>query len=64
MRGEPVTLEEAGTVIKSTSSLIYEARDLHYDIATTIMMTLQTHIQALEERANSAAVRSERHLKL
>lgn len=57
MRGEPLTLEEAGPVIKSMSSLIYKAQDLHYDIATTIT-TMQSHTQALEERANAAAAQS------
>ncbi|PKI31094.1 hypothetical protein CRG98_048513, partial [Punica granatum] len=57
MRGEPITLEEAGPVIKSMSSLIFKAQDLHYDIATTIT-TMRTHIQALEERANAAVVQS------
>ncbi|KAK4768133.1 hypothetical protein SAY87_003274 [Trapa incisa] len=57
LRGEPLTLEEAGPVIKSMSSLIYKARDLHYDISTTIA-TMQSHIQAVEERANAAAAQS------
>ncbi|XP_068308583.1 hexosyltransferase GAUT11-like [Pyrus communis] len=57
MRGEPVTLEEAEPIIKSLSYLILRAEDAHYDVATTIM-TMKSHIQALEERANAAAVQS------
>ncbi|KAL5539554.1 hypothetical protein UlMin_045283 [Ulmus minor] len=57
MRGEPITLEEAEPIIKSLSSLIFKAQDAHYDIATTIM-TMKSHIQALEERANAATVQS------
>ncbi|KAM7479804.1 hypothetical protein LguiA_028017 [Lonicera macranthoides] len=56
-REEPITLEEAEPVIKSLSSLIFKAQDAHYDIATTIM-TMKSHIQALEERANAATVQS------
>lgn len=57
MRGEPITLKEAEPIIKSLSSLIFKAQDAHYDIATTIM-TMKSHIQALEERANVAIVQS------
>ncbi|XP_040986837.1 hexosyltransferase GAUT11 [Juglans microcarpa x Juglans regia] len=57
MRGAPITLEEAEPIIKSLSSLIFKAQDAHYDIATTIM-TMKSHIQALEERANAATVQS------
>lgn len=57
MREEPITLEEAGPIIKSLSTLIFKAQDAHYDIATTIM-TMKSHIQALEERANAATVQS------
>ncbi|GER38597.1 galacturonosyltransferase 11 [Striga asiatica] len=52
---EPISLEEAEPVIKSLSSLIFKAQDSHYDIATTIM-TMKSHIQALEERANTATI--------
>ncbi|KAL3824716.1 hypothetical protein ACJIZ3_020745 [Penstemon smallii] len=57
MREDPISLDEAEPIIKSLSSLIFKAQDAHYDIATT-MMTMKTHIQALEERANSATVQS------
>ncbi|XP_014494632.1 probable galacturonosyltransferase 11 [Vigna radiata var. radiata] len=57
MTGEPVTMEEAGPVIKSLSSLIFKAQDVHYDIATTIV-TMKSYIQALEERANKATIQS------
>ncbi|KAL6181689.1 hypothetical protein ACLB2K_048338 [Fragaria x ananassa] len=57
MRGESVTLEEAEPIIKSLSSLIFRAQDAHYDIATTIM-TMKSHIQALEERAYAATIQS------
>lgn len=57
MRGEPITLEEAEPIIKSLSFLIFKAQSAHYDIATTIM-TMKSHIQALEERANAATVQS------
>ncbi|GAV61933.1 Glyco_transf_8 domain-containing protein [Cephalotus follicularis] len=57
MRGEPITLDEAEPIISSLSSLIFKAQDAHYDIATTIM-TMKSHIQALEGRANAATVQS------
>ncbi|KAK9278856.1 hypothetical protein L1049_028435 [Liquidambar formosana] len=57
MRENPITLDEAEPIIKSLSSLIFKAQDVHYDIATTIM-TMKSHIQALEERANAATVQS------
>lgn len=57
MREEPISLEEAEPVIQSLSSLIFKAQDAHYDIATT-MMTMKSHIHALEERANAASVQS------
>ncbi|GLT44094.1 hypothetical protein SLA2020_180100 [Shorea laevis] len=56
-RGQPITLDEAEPIIRSLSSLIFKAQDAHYDIATTIM-TMKSHIQALEERANAATVQS------
>ncbi|XP_060204914.1 hexosyltransferase GAUT11-like [Lycium barbarum] len=57
MRDEPISLDEAEPIIRSLSSLILKAQDAHYDIATT-MMTMKSHIQALEERANAASVQS------
>ncbi|CAK9147922.1 unnamed protein product [Ilex paraguariensis] len=57
MREEPITLDEAEPVIKSLSILIFKAQDAHYDIATTIM-TMKSHIQALEQRASTATVQS------
>ncbi|KAL9231531.1 hypothetical protein vseg_006751 [Gypsophila vaccaria] len=57
MRGEAISLEEAEPTIKSLSSLIFKAQDAHYDLATTIM-TMKSHIQALEERAHAATVQS------
>ncbi|KAG5039382.1 hypothetical protein JHK85_011858 [Glycine max] len=57
MTGEPVPLEEAEPIIKSLSFLMFKAQDIHYDIATTIV-TMKSHIQALEERANAAIVQS------
>lgn len=57
MKEEPISLEEAEPIIKSLSSLIFKAQDAHYDIATT-MMTMKSHIQALEERAIAASVQS------
>ncbi|CAL0307170.1 unnamed protein product [Lupinus luteus] len=57
MTGEPVTQEEAEPIIKGLSALIFKAQDIHYDIATTIV-TMKSHIQALEERANAATVQS------
>ncbi|XP_012080425.1 hexosyltransferase GAUT11 isoform X2 [Jatropha curcas] len=57
MRGEPITLEEAEPIISGLSYLIFKAQDAHYDVATTIM-TMKSHIQALEERANAATVQS------
>lgn len=52
-----LTPDEAQPTIKSLSSLILKAQGIHYDIATTIM-TMKSHIQALEERANAATVQS------
>lgn len=57
MREQPITLDEAKPLVKGLSSLIYKAQDAHYDIATTIM-TMKSHIQAIEERANAATVQS------
>ncbi|OVA16920.1 Glycosyl transferase [Macleaya cordata] len=57
MRGKPITLDEAQPLVKGISSLIYKAQDAHYDIATTII-TMKSHIQAIEERANAATVQS------
>lgn len=57
MRENAITLDEAKPIIKSLSSLIFKAQDAHYDIATTIM-TMKSHIQALEERTNAATVQS------
>lgn len=57
MKEAPMTQNEAEPLIKSLSALIFKAQDSHYDIATTIM-TMKSHIQALEERANAATVQS------
>ncbi|KAK9066599.1 hypothetical protein SSX86_013925 [Deinandra increscens subsp. villosa] len=57
MRDTPMTQNEAEPLIKSLSTLIFKAQDAHYDIATTIM-TMKSHILALEERANAATVQS------
>ncbi|CAK9147918.1 unnamed protein product [Ilex paraguariensis] len=57
MREEPITLDEAKPVIKSLSFLIFKAHYAHYDIATTIM-TMKSHIQALEQRASTATVQN------
>ncbi|KAG2321281.1 hypothetical protein Bca52824_014494 [Brassica carinata] len=57
MRGQPISLDEAKQIVSGLSALIYKAQDAHYDIATT-MMTMKSHIQALEERANAATVQT------
>ncbi|KAL9239447.1 hypothetical protein vseg_013769 [Gypsophila vaccaria] len=57
MRGEPVSMSEAEPTMKSLSSLLFKAQDSHYDIATTLM-TMKSHIQALEDRAHAATVQS------
>ncbi|KAJ0257317.1 Hexosyltransferase GAUT11 [Hirschfeldia incana] len=57
MRGQPISLEEAKTIVTGLSTLIYKAQDAHYDIATT-MMTMKSHIQFLEERATAATVQT------
>lgn len=57
LRGHSITLEEAEPLIKSLSSLIFKAQDAHYDIATTIV-TMKSHIQALEEQAVAATAQS------
>ncbi|KAJ7533084.1 hypothetical protein O6H91_13G032700 [Diphasiastrum complanatum] len=56
-RGTPVTIQEAEPIMKEFSSLIFQARDLHYDSVTMIMKS-KAQIQALEERANAAVVQS------
>ncbi|XP_031374906.1 probable galacturonosyltransferase 11 [Punica granatum] len=57
MRGEIISLAEAESLMKSLSSLFLKAQDLHYDIATTIV-TMKSHMQALEQRASSSTVQS------
>ncbi|KVH98463.1 probable galacturonosyltransferase 11 [Cynara cardunculus var. scolymus] len=57
MRAEAITQDEAEPLISSLSALILKSQDAHYDIATT-MMTMKSHIQALEERANAATIQS------
>ncbi|GFY85667.1 galacturonosyltransferase 11 [Actinidia rufa] len=57
MKEDPISLDEAEPIIKGLSSLIFKAQDAHYDIATT-MMTMKSHIHALEERASAATVQS------
>ncbi|XP_076941344.1 hexosyltransferase GAUT11-like [Bidens hawaiensis] len=57
MRADPITQQEAKPLIISLSSLILKSQDAHYDLATT-MMTMKSHIQALEERANAATVQT------
>ncbi|XP_058080322.1 hexosyltransferase GAUT11 [Magnolia sinica] len=57
MRGAPITVSDAEPVVRRLSLLIYKAQDAHYDIATTII-TLKTHIQALEERASAATAQT------
>lgn len=52
---EPISADEAEPLIKSLSSLIFKAQARHYDIATTLM-TMKSHIQAVEERANAASI--------
>ncbi|KAJ6800150.1 putative galacturonosyltransferase 11 isoform X1 [Iris pallida] len=56
-QGKPITLEEAHPIVGKFSHLIYIAQDSHYDISTTIV-TLKSHAQALEERAQAATVQS------
>ncbi|KAI3513324.1 hypothetical protein L1887_20654 [Cichorium endivia] len=57
MNEEPIMEQEAEPLITTLSSLILKSQDHHYDIATT-MMTMKSHIQALEERANAATVQT------
>ncbi|KAL4584135.1 hypothetical protein LXL04_008725 [Taraxacum kok-saghyz] len=57
MKTNPMTQQEAEPLIKTLSSLIFKAQEAHYDIATTIM-TMKSHIQALEHRANTATVQT------
>lgn len=57
MRGEDVKLAEAEPIINGLSSLLFKAEGLHYDIATSIV-TMKSHMQALEQRASSATVQS------
>ncbi|XP_023764281.1 hexosyltransferase GAUT11 [Lactuca sativa] len=57
MKNTQMTQQEAQPLIKTLSTLIFKAQESHYDIATTIM-TMKSHIQALEERANAATIQS------
>ncbi|KAK9137990.1 hypothetical protein Sjap_008584 [Stephania japonica] len=57
MRGKPITVDEAQPLVEGLAKLIYKAQDAHFDIATTIM-TMKSHIQALEERAHAATAQS------
>ncbi|KAK1433670.1 hypothetical protein QVD17_10584 [Tagetes erecta] len=57
MRDNPMTQSEAEPLIKTLAFLIFKAQDAHYVIATTIM-TMKSHIQSLDERANAATVES------
>ncbi|CAN6470674.1 unnamed protein product [Victoria cruziana] len=52
-----VSQEEAEPIIKGLASLIYKAKEAHYDSATTIM-SLKDHIDSLEERATAAIAQS------
>ncbi|KAH7286675.1 hypothetical protein KP509_32G017500 [Ceratopteris richardii] len=56
-RGYPVNNEEAEPIIRQFSVLIYQAKELHYDIATMIMK-LKAQIQGLEEKVNTANIQS------
>ncbi|KAF3775989.1 putative galacturonosyltransferase 11 [Nymphaea thermarum] len=56
-REAPITPDEAEPIIKGFASLIYKAKEAHYDSATTIM-SLKGHIESLEERANAAIAQS------
>ncbi|EFJ29597.1 Glycosyltransferase, CAZy family GT8 [Selaginella moellendorffii] len=56
-RASPITAAEAEPIMKQLASLIYQSRELHYDIATVIMK-FKAQIQALEERASAATVQS------
>ncbi|KAK4773368.1 hypothetical protein SAY87_028387 [Trapa incisa] len=57
MRGEDIKLAEVEPIIKSLSSLLFKAEGLHYDIAITIV-TMKSHMQALEQRISSATAQS------
>lgn len=57
MREDPITLDEAEPIIKHLSSLIFKAQEAHYDIAT-LMVTMKSHLHALEERASSATAQA------
>ncbi|GBG72268.1 hypothetical protein CBR_g11198 [Chara braunii] len=52
-----ISEEDAGPIIRDMSVLIYQAKELHYDSATTIMK-LKAQMQILEERANQASIQS------
>ncbi|CAN6477863.1 unnamed protein product [Victoria cruziana] len=52
-RETPITIYEAEPIMKRFASLIYKAKEAHYDSATTIM-SLKGHIESLEERASAA----------
>jgi len=56
-RGTPVTWDEAEPIMREMSSLIFKAKELHYDSAT-MLMRLKAEMQALEEMANTAATQS------
>ncbi|KAI5084417.1 hypothetical protein GOP47_0000586 [Adiantum capillus-veneris] len=56
-RGYPLTLQEAEPVMRELASLLYQAKELHFDSATMIMK-LKAQIQGLEERINAATLQS------
>jgi alpha-1,4-galacturonosyltransferase len=45
-RGTPITWEEAEPIMREMSSLIYQAKELHYDSAT-MLMKLKAEMQVL-----------------
>ncbi|KAJ3673084.1 hypothetical protein LUZ60_006458 [Juncus effusus] len=50
---DPLTREQSDPLITRFAQLIYKAQDNHYDISTTLV-TLKSHVNALEERSKSA----------
>ncbi|CAK9218526.1 unnamed protein product [Sphagnum troendelagicum] len=56
-RGSPIVWKEVKPIMQEMSSLIYQAKELHYDSAT-MLMKLKAEMQALEEMANTAATQS------
>lgn len=56
-RGYPLTTEESETAIHNLAALLYQAQQLHYDTAVSLMK-MKGQIQSLEEKSKAEAEKS------